>query len=521
MKSVVETLNPTRVRLAIEVPFSELEPNIKSAYKRISGQVNIPGFRKGKVPPLAIDQFVGRPVVLQEAVNDAVPKLYGDAVRENELEPLGQPEIDVSELNDGEELKFTAEVAVKPQIELPEWEGLEVQVDDLQVSDADVEERLESLRARFGTLVGVERPAADGDFVQIDLNATADGEPVEGGQASGVSYQIGKGGMIDGLDEAVTGLSAGESTTFRTTLVGTHDGQEVDCEVTVTAVKEQQLPELDDEFAQLASEFDTLDELMNDLREQATRSARIEQATEARNKVLEALLEKVGDVPVPDEIVQSQLEQHFSDGHGDDEHRGEFEQQLRQNLVQQFVLDELVQAEELEASQEELTSYVVQQAMQRGIDPNQLAQRLVDNGELPSVVADVRRGKALAMVVEKATIRDASGNPVELDRLMEDGSLAEEGASEGTEAAGAVPDVEFAELDESEQSDESDVSAGAATEAGSEADTAGQSAESGRVDAVADSDDSDGAATASGGDDASGSDDASGGDGEPEPKADA
>ncbi|NEE01500.1 trigger factor [Phytoactinopolyspora halotolerans] len=450
MKSVVETLNPTRVRLAVEVPFTELEPNIKSAYKRISGQVNIPGFRKGKVPPLAIDQFVGRPVVLEEAINDAIPKLYGDAIRENDLQPLGQPELDVSELNDGEELKFTAEVAVRPKIELPEWEGLEVQVDDLEVTDEDVNKRLDDLRARFGTLAGVERPAAEGDFVQIDLNATADGEPIEGGQATGVSYQIGSGGMIEGLDEAVTGLSAGESATFRTTLVGTHEGEEVDCEVTVTGVKEQQLPELDDEFAQLASEFDTLEELTEDLREQALREARIEQATQARNKVLEALIEKAGDVPIPEEIVQAQVEQHFSDGHGDDDHRQEFEKQFRDSLVQQFVLDELVKAEELEASQEELSAYVVQQAMQRRMDPNQLAQRLVENGELPAAAADVRRGKALAMVVEKATVVDASGETVDLDRLLEDGSLVDESEAEGGVEAATAGGVEFAEIDETE-----------------------------------------------------------------------
>ncbi|WP_166353076.1 trigger factor [Phytoactinopolyspora limicola] len=449
MKSVVETLNPTRVRLAVEVPFTELEPSIKSAYKRISGQINIPGFRKGKVPPLAIDQFVGRPVVLEEAINDAIPKLYGDAIKENELQPLGQPELDVSELNDGEDLKFTAEVAIRPKIELPEWEGLEVQVDDVEVDDAKVDERLEALRARFGTLIGVERAAADGDFVQIDLNATADGEPIEGGQASGVSYQIGQGGMVDGLDEAVTGLSAGDTTSFKTELVGTHEGQEVDCEVTVTAVKEQQLPDLDDEFAQLASEFDTLDELKADLREQVLRAARIEQATEARTKVLDALIEKAGEIPVPEEIVSAQVEQHFSDGHGDDDHRSEFEGQFRQNLVQQFVLDELVKAEEVEASQEELTSYVVQQAMQRGIDPNQLAQRLVESGELPAAVSDVRRGKALAMVVEKATVVDASGRPVELARLLEDGTLAGEGSSDDAVPTTAdVSSVDFAELDD-------------------------------------------------------------------------
>ncbi|NED96264.1 trigger factor [Phytoactinopolyspora alkaliphila] len=452
MKSVVETLNPTRVRLAVEVPFTELEPNIKSAYKRISSQVAIPGFRKGKVPPLAIDQFVGRPVVLEEAINDAIPKLYGEAVRENDLQPLGQPELDVSELNDGEELKFTAEVAIRPKIELPEWEGIEVQVDDLEVTDDDVSERMDALRARFGTLVGVDRPAADGDFVQIDLNATKDGEPIEGGQATGVSYQIGKGGMVEGLDEAATGLSAGESATFQTKLVGTHEGEEVDCEVTVTAVKEQQLPELDDEFAQLASEFDTLDELKDDLREQATREARITQATEARNKVLEALIEKAGEVPVPDEIVAAQVEQHFSDGHGDDDHRSEFEEQFRTSLVQQFVLDELVKTEEIEVSQEELTSYVVQQAMQRGVDPNQLAQRLVESGELSTAVADVRRGKALANVVEKAKVVDASGRPVELERLLEDGALADEDEA-GDAATAGVGSVEFAELDDADTGD--------------------------------------------------------------------
>lgn len=446
MKSVVETLNPTRVRLAVEVPFAELESNIKSAYQRIAAQVTVPGFRKGKVPPVVIDQRIGRPVVLEEAVNEALPKLYGDAIRENDLQPLGQPEVDISEFNDGEELKFTAEVAVRPKITLPEWEGLEVQVDDAVVEDSDVEERLEALRARFGTLVGVERPAADGDFVQIDLNATADGEPIEGGQATGVSYQIGKGGMIDGLDEAVTGLSAGESTTFRTKLVGTHEGEEVDCEVTVTAVKEQQLPELDDEFAQLASEFDTLEELKADVQEQALRAARIEQAMSARDKVLDLLLEKVGDVPLPDELVQEQVEEHFSDGHGDDDHRAEYEEQFRKNLKSQFVLDELVKAENIEVAQDELSSYIIQQAMQQRMDPNQLAQRIVDQGNLPSVMADVARGKALAQVVEKANVVDASGKRVELDRLREDGTIAEPGEDDGAQQVG--DSFEFAEIED-------------------------------------------------------------------------
>ncbi|TDD69279.1 trigger factor [Jiangella aurantiaca] len=470
MKSVVETLNPTRVRLAVEVPFAELESNIQSAYKRIAAQVTVPGFRKGKVPPMVIDQRIGRPVVLEEAVNEAIPQIYQDAMRENELTPLAQPEIDQPQFGEGEDLKFTAEVTVKPKIELPEWEGLEVQVDDIAVGDDDINERLDALRARFGTLATVERAAADGDFVQIDLNATDDGEPVEGGQASGVSYQIGRGGMVEGLDDALVGLSAGESKTFRTTLVGTHEGEEVDVEVTVNAVKEQQLPDLDDEFAQLASEFDTLDELRDDIREQALNSKRIEQAMSARDKVLEQVIANAGDVPLPEELIAQQVEDHLADGHGDDDHRAEFEKQMRDNLRQQFVLDELVKAESIEVSQDELSSYIIQQAMRSRVDPNQLAQQLVDQGNLPSIVADVARGKALALAVEKAKVTDASGNAVELNRLREDGTLAEPGEVEGVAAPAVDGSFEFAELDEN-ATDEADAETADADAQAAEAET--------------------------------------------------
>lgn len=427
MKSVVETVNPTRVKLAIEVPFTELQPSIKSAYSKISKQVNVPGFRKGKVPPPIIDQRFGRAVVLQEAVNDALPELYGQALQDNELRPLGQPELDITQLDDGADFKFTAEVDVRPQVTVPEWEGLEVQVDDIEVTEEDVDERLRELQARFGTLVGVDRPAAEGDFVMIDLNAAKDGEPVEDAQANGVSYQIGVGQeMLEGLDATLTGMSEGESATFRTTLVGSHEGEEVDVEVTVSSVKEQQLPDLDDEFAQLASEFDTLEELRDDVRERVRRSKRLRQATEARDKVLDTFLDAAGEVPLPESIVQAQIEEHFSDGHGDDEHRAEVEAELRRNMRAQFVLDELVRSEELEVSQEELTEHLIERAAQARVDPNQLAQQYVQNNAVSALVADVARGKALALVVEKANVVDASGQPVEMNRLQEDGTLADE-----------------------------------------------------------------------------------------------
>jgi trigger factor len=456
VKSVVETLNPTRVKLAVEVPFSELEPSIQSAYKRIAQQVTVPGFRKGRVPPVVIDQRFGRAVVLQEAVNDALPGLYGQALQENELRPLGQPEVDVTDFEDGQELKFTAEVDIRPEVTLPEWEGLEVRVDDLEVTDEDVDNQLTALQSRFGTLVGVDRPAAEGDFVVIDLNATQNGEPVEDGQATGISYQIGVGTeMLDGMDAALTGLSAGESTTFTTTLVGTHEGMEVDCEVKVTAVKEQQLPDLDDEFAQLASEFDTLDELRDDLRERAERTKRIQQAVDARDKILDTLLDAAGEIPLPEGVVAAEIERHFEDGHGDDEHRAEFVRDLRKNFKAQFVLDELVKAEEIQVSQEELTSYIIERAAQTGIDPNQLAQQYVQSGNLPALMADVARGKALALVVEKAKVTDASGNEVGLDRLQEDGTVGEPESLVASAPAASIPTgFEFAELDESEASDD-------------------------------------------------------------------
>jgi trigger factor len=445
VKSVVESLNPTRVRLAVEVPFEELEPSIKSAYQRIAAQVNVPGFRRGKVPPVVIDQRIGRPAVLDEAVNEALPRLYSQAVDDNELRPLGQPDVDVTDFADGQELKFTVEVDVRPTVKLPEWAGLQVHVDDADVTDDDVEAQLQQLRSRFGTLVGVDRPAMDGDFVVIDLEATKDGEPVEDGQATAVSYQIGSGELVPGIDEAVLGLSAGESARFHTTLVGTHAGEEVDCTVNVSAVKEQQLPVLDDEFAQTASEFDTLDELRADLAERAARVKRIQQAVEARDAVLDKLLEEAGEIPLPEGVISAQVEEHLSDGHGDDDHREEFEDDLRRNLTAQFVLDELVKAEDLQVSQEELTSFLLQRAARSGIDPNQLIQQYVESGTIPALVSEVARGKALALVVEKAQILDASGRPVELDQLRHDGTVGETAPAAG---------IEFAEFEDDLDADE-------------------------------------------------------------------
>ncbi len=425
MKSVVENVNPTRVRLSVETPFEELKSHLDEAYKEIAQQIVVPGFRKGKVPPRIIDQRVGRDAVLQEAVNHALPELYQAAVNEADVQPLGQPEVDVTDFADGTDLKFTAEVDIKPAFELPSYQGLEVSVGEASATDEDVDNQLESLRERFGSLVTVERPAAEGDHVVIDLSAHANGEKIEDAQATGLSYQVGTGTMIDGLDEALVGLSAGDSATFETSLLGEHTGEKVLCDVTVTSVKEQELPEVDDEFAQMASEFDTLDELRADLRERVIRLKRLEQAVEARDKALAALLEQT-EIPLPEKFIEAQIADHFSGGeHGEEGHRDEVESDVRRSIKTQFILDEIAKREELQVGQDELTQYVIQRAAQSRIDPNAFAQQVVEAGNLPMLLAEVRRAKALALVVEGAKVVDPSGEVIPLERLQEDGTLEE------------------------------------------------------------------------------------------------
>jgi trigger factor len=449
VKSTVEPVSPTKVRLVVEVPFEELKPSLDAAYKSIAQQIVVPGFRKGKVPPQVIDQRLGRGPVLEEAINDALPRLYSQAVEDNKVKAIGQPEVDVTEIADREKLTFNAEVEVRPEITLPDLAGLTAEVADISISDDDVQEQVDGLRQRFGSLNPVERAVQDGDYITIDLAATKDGEAVEEAQATGLSYQVGSGNLLDGLDEAVTGRSAGESTTFQTELVGGElKGEPVDVEVTVTAVKEQELPDYDDEFAQTASEFDTADELTADLRERLERGKRLEQAGEARDAVLEKILEQV-DVPVPDGLLEDELtarrenldhqlrhaqmslEDYLA---AEEQSAEEFDADLKKRsedaIRAQFVLDLVADEQELSVNDQELTEHLVRHAQRSGVSPDQFAQHAVENNLVPSLVAEVRRGKALAHLVENATVTDASGNTVELKTLQPDGTYADPDAAE-------------------------------------------------------------------------------------------
>jgi trigger factor len=419
VKSAVETLNPTRVKLTVEVPFEELKPSLDAAYKSIASQISVPGFRQGKVPARIIDQRVGRGAVLQEAVNEALPKFYGQAVEENKVRPLGQPEVDVTEVpaEDGQELKFTVEVDVRPEITLPEYDGLQVEVDQAEASDEDVEERLTSLRQRFGTLTGIDREAATGDFVSIDLSAAIGDEEIDA--VKGVSYEIGSGNMLDGLDEALVGMKAEETKSFTAPLAGgDREGEDAEVTVTVQSVKERVLPELDDDFAQLASEFDTLEELKADVQAQAERAKKFEQGVQARDKVLEHLLDNT-EIPVPDALVEAEVHSHLENENRleDDEHRAEVDESARKALKAQFLLDAIVEKESVSVGQPELIEYLVMSASQYGMDPNEFAKAVDEAGQIPAMVAEVARRKALASVLEKANVVDTAGNVIDLNEL--------------------------------------------------------------------------------------------------------
>ncbi len=439
MKSAVETLNPTRVRLTVEVPFEELKPSVDSAYKKIAQQVTIPGFRKGRIPPRLIDQRFGRGVVLEEAVNDALPRFYGQAVEDNAVRVVGQPEVDVTEVPDptaGGDLRFTAEVDVRPEIELPSYADLQVVVDSAEVDDAAVDEELESLRARFATLRGVDRPARRGDFVSIDVAATRAGEPVEDASARGLSYEVGSGELLPDLDDAVIGLAAGESRTFGTTLQsGEAAGQAAEVTATLVSVKERELPALDDDFAQTASEFDTLDELRADLRENLVRMNQFRQRAEARDKVLEALLARV-DVPLPESVVTAELEGRHdnlaaqlqavgltksayleAEGRTAEAFDQEVEQRAREAIKAQLVLDAIAAKEQLSVDERDLTEHLVRRAVAQRMTPEQFAQQLTSSGQAPMMISEIVRGKALARVLEAASVTDSAGHEIDLKAL--------------------------------------------------------------------------------------------------------
>jgi len=433
VKTTVEKLSPTRVKLSISVTPEELKPSIDHAYEHIGSQVNIPGFRKGKVPPPLIDQRVGREEVLNHAVSDGLDTFFRQAVQDEKIRTLGRPEADIAEwpnLKDfSGDLLVTVEVDVRPEFDLPDYDGLALTVEEAKVSADDIKTELDNLRSRFGTLVTVDRPAKKGDFAQLDLVAKIGDNEVD--TANSISYEVGSGELIEGIDEALDGLSADETTVFESKLLGgDNEGETAEITVSLLAVKERELPEADDDFAQIASQFDTIKELKADLKEQLAKSKVFGQGVEARDKVVDELLKGV-EIPVPAKLVEDEVHRHLENEKRleDDEHRAEVTESSEKTFRTQILLDAVVEKEEIKVSQDELTQYLIQGAAQYGMEPGEFIQTLDKNGQIPSMVAEVARNKALAVVLSKAKVVDTKGKTVDLTEFtagFDDSETADE-----------------------------------------------------------------------------------------------
>jgi trigger factor len=455
VKTDVEELSPTRVRIKVEVPFDELRPSLDHAYREVGRQVRIPGFRPGHVPRQVLDQRVGRAAVLEHAINEAVPDFYLQAVRDAEVSALGQPELEITNLDDGNQIAFTAEVDVRPGFEIPDLSDLQVAVDDADVSPDQVEEYLGALRERFASLRAAARPAQTGDYVSIDLSAQVDGSPVEDAQATGISYEVGSGGMLDGLDEVLQGMSADETATFQTELVGgEYAGQQADVTVTVRSVKVKDLPELDDDFAQSASEFNTVGELRANTRKQMETVRKAGQVGQARDRAIEALLARI-DMPLPESIVEHEIAHRRESLESDLDQAGltmaayaesrqvtaadlekEIADDVRRSIKARFILDQFAEQEGVGVEEDEVGRYVTQLAYQQGVAPDQFIRQLSSSGQLTAVVADVVRSKAADLLAARVKVTDESGRKVEI--AGRDGDSPDADAADAADAPDAA-----------------------------------------------------------------------------------
>ena len=420
MKVDLERPSQTAVKLSVSVPFEEMKPAFDKAYQRIAEQVSIPGFRKGKVPARVIDQRFGRGAVIEEALNAALPDFYEKAMLEHNLVPVGRPNIDVTEIADDSHIDFTVEVEIRPEFEIPAFDTLKVEVDTVEVDAASVDEQIDALRNRFATTTEVDRAAQSGDLLLIDISGELDGNDIPDLSGSALSYELGTDGMLPGFDDAVAGASKGETRTFEfTPEAGEHEGKAITVTVTVKAVRERILAELDDDFAQLASEFDTVAELRADVEQRLARLKRLEQGYQARDKVQQALLDAI-DIPLPAGVLAAELEEHFQDGHGDDDHKAEFEENSRKSLKAQFIFDKIAEQEQLSVTEAELSAWLVQQAPRYGMQPQEFADTLVRSGGVQMAVADVRRAKAVELVLKSVQVVDSAGAVVDLSALDAD-----------------------------------------------------------------------------------------------------
>jgi trigger factor len=418
LQTELERLNPTRVKLRVTVTEEEFKPALEATYKQVAEQVNIPGFRKGKAPATLIDQRVGKENILRQAINDGIDGFWREAMTKEGLKALASPQASVEVTPDPKTfegmLVFSAEVEVRPEFDLPKYKGRKVSVDAVEVTEAQIDEELDSLRARFGNLKTVDRPAKTGDFTTIDLVAKIDGKVID--TANNISYEIGSGQLLDGIDEALETLTAGESTTFRSKLVGGDQaGQEAEVSVTLTAVKERELANADDDFAQLASEFDTIAELRTDISRQLEEAGVQGLMTKAREKLLDELIADA-KIPMSEVYVENEVHRHL-EGEGrldDDVHRAEVDTETRRGYQVQMLLDKLVEAESIKVEEPELLQFMAQLSRNYGVAPNEFIERVAESGQLPLYVADILRRKVFDLLLRESVITDSKGKKVQV-----------------------------------------------------------------------------------------------------------
>ncbi len=418
VKSSVAKINETRVKIDIEVTFEELAPYLATAFKAIGATISIPGFRKGHVPNAMIEKRVGRAAILDEAVNSGLPAFYTEAAKENKVKVIGRPKVDIKELVDNEKLSFEVEVDVRPEITLPNFSEITIEVEDVAIADSEISDQLDALRTRFGTLTTVEKPAEKGLFVTIDLVASKDGVELDGGIAKDISYEVGSSSMVDGLDDAITGMNAGESKRFSSTLVGMPEGETGDIDVTITAVKNRDLPPLDDAFAKLATEFETLEELRGDITKRLERVKTLEQGSHARDLLVEKLFAEI-TIPLPQNIVDAEVEEHLEkEGRLEDAaHRAEVVEQTILAIKQEILFDTIVDAEQVSVNENELTEYLVRASQRYGMSPDQFIKEVSEAGQINSMVSEVARAKGLAGVLGRVTVKTKSGKVIDLEAL--------------------------------------------------------------------------------------------------------
>lgn len=418
MKSSVEKISPTRIKLSIDVEISELKPYIDSAYKTISERLNIPGFRKGHIPPAMVDQRVGRAGVIDEAITASLSPLYSQAIKDNEIHVIGRPTVEITNVKEDEGFSFTSEVDVRPELTLPNFSEITLTVDDVEATEEEINIQIEQLRTHFGTLTTVEKKIESGDFVAINLLAKINGEEIEGGTANDISYEVGTNQMVDGMDEAIIGLSAGEKTTFDTQLVGQKDDEKGTVTVEINAVKKRDLPELNEDFAKLASEFETLAELRADISQRVLNMKKVNQGTQARDLLVEKLTKDI-QIPLPQNVIDDEVNAHL-EGEGrleDDKHRAEVTEEVTTSLTREILFDNIIQAEQVSVNENELTEYLFRASQRYGMTPEQFIKEVTDANQVTTMVAEVARAKALAGVLARVKVVTTSGKPVDLEDL--------------------------------------------------------------------------------------------------------